>query len=112
MLRWEKDINGYNGNWMGGYIGFDDGEVYYYVTEDYEDGGWFYIFYRGKDDLDGTADKATYVTAEAAMEAAAEHYKTHNFEPDLKDLEPYTLEEIDEILGDRLYDERKEEGLF
>lgn len=110
MLRWEKDM--LNGHWMHAYNGIDDGEVYYYVAEDYEDGGWFYIFYRGKNDLDGTADKATYITAEAAMEAAAEHYKTHDFEPDLKDLEPYTLEEIDEILGDRLYDERKEAGLF
>lgn len=38
MLKWEKDINGYNGNWMGGYIGFDDDCPLYRVGRD--DNGW------------------------------------------------------------------------
>ena len=45
MLRWEKDINGYNGNWMGGYIGFDDGCPLYRVGRD--DNGWYYEFLAG-----------------------------------------------------------------
>lgn len=107
MLRWEKDINGYNGNWMGGYIGFEDDCPLYRVGRD--DNGWYYEFLAAADGFDG------YESAEEAKAAAEADYEadlvsiSQMFEEEEKG---YTLEEINEILGDMLYDERKEEGLF
>ena len=103
MLKWEKDINGYNGHWMGGYIGFDDGCPLYKVGED--DSGWYYEYLPDADGIEG------YDTAEEAKAAAEADYKFYE-NLGTKEEKGYTLEEIDEILGDRLYDERKEEGLF
>ena len=45
------------------------------------------------------------------MAAAEADYKFHE-NLGTKEEKGYTTEEINEILGDRLYDERKEEGLF
>lgn len=107
MLKWEKDINGYNGNWMGGYIGFEDDCPLYRVGRD--DNGWYYEFLAAADGFDG------YESAEEARAAAEADYEadlasiSQMFE---EEEEGYTPEEINEILGDRLYDERKEEGLF
>ena len=66
MLRWEKDINGYNGHWMGGYIGFDDDCPLYKVGED--DSGWYYEYLPNADGVDG------YDTAEEAKLAAEADY--------------------------------------
>lgn len=103
MLKWEKDINGYNGHWMGGYIGFDDDCPLYRVGEDGD--GWYY------DNLAELVTIEGYDTAEEAKAAAEADYKFYE-NLGTKEEKGYTLEEIDEILGDRLYDERKEEGLF
>lgn len=107
MLKWEKSINGYNGNWTGGYIGFEDDCPLYRVARD--DNGWYYEYLPAADGMDG------FDSVEEAKAAAKADYEadlasiSQMFEEEEKG---YTLEEIDEILGDRLYDERKEEGLF
>lgn len=67
MLKWKKDINGYNGHWMGGYIGFDDDCPLYKVGED--DNGWYYDYLPSRDGMDG------YNTAEEAMTAAEADYQ-------------------------------------
>lgn len=100
MLRWEKDINGYNGHWMGGYIGFDDDCPLYKVGED--DNGWYYEYLPDADGMDG------YDTAEEAKAAAEFEFTANQIKVDWESEEPLSLEDIDEILGDMLYDERKE----
>ena len=67
MLRWEKDINGYNGNWLGGYIGFEDGCPLYRVGR--SDNGWYYEYLAAADVFDG------YDSAEEARAAAEADYK-------------------------------------
>lgn len=100
MLRWEKDINGYNGHWMGGYIGFDDDCPLYKVGED--DNGWYYEYLPDADGMDG------YDTAEEAKAAAEFEFTANQIEVDWESEEPLSPEDIEEILGDMLYDERKE----
>ena len=117
MLRWEKDINGYNGNWMGGYIGFDDGCPLYRVRRD--DNGWYYEYLPGADGMDG------YESAEEAKAAAEADYKADtdsilrmfDEEDELitwDDLEPLTWEDLEDIHWDEVAHERMEiaKGLF
>lgn len=86
----------------GKYLGFIDGTYLYRVAED--ENGWYWEFVPEMEGMDG------YDTPEEAMADAEADAKAHEWE-DCEE-EGYTLEEINEILGDRLYDERKEEGLF
>ena len=109
MLKWEKDINGYNGNWMGGYIGFDDDCPLYRVGRD--DNGWYYEFLAAADGFDG------YETAEEAKAAAEADYKTDTasiLEIDWEDLEPLDLEDLEDAYWDAVAHERMEiaKGLF
>ena len=99
MLNWKKDINGYNGHWMGGYIGFDDGCPLYKVGED--ENGWYYEYLPDADGMDG------YETAEEAMADADFEYTCNQIEIDWDD-EPLTTEEAAEIRGDLLFEERRE----
>lgn len=71
MLKWEKDINGYNGHWMGGYIGFEDDCPLYKVGED--ENGWYYEYLPDADGMDG------YDTAEEAKAAAESDAEAHDF---------------------------------
>lgn len=100
MLKWDKDINGYNSHWMGGYIGFDDGCPLYKVGED--DNGWYYEFLPDADGMDG------YDTAEEAMAEAEKDHKAHDFNVDWDDLEPLTCEDLEDIYGDEVAHERME----
>ena len=104
MLTWHKDINGYNGNWMGGYIGFDDDCPLYKVSED--DSGWYYEYLPDADGMDG------YDTAEEAMAAAEFEFTSKQIDIDWDSLEPPTREELEEILGDMLYEERRDARLW
>ena len=94
------------GDENGGYIGFDDDCPLYRVGRD--DNGWYYEFLAAADGFDG------YETAEEAMEAAEVDYA--QYEADMRHLleidEPLSYEEAMEVLGDMMYDERKEAGLF
>lgn len=96
MLTWHKDINGYNGHWMGGYIGFDDDCPLYKVGED--DSGWYYEYLPDSDGMDG------YDTYQEAMAAAESEFAAHQIELDLDELEPLTLEE-EEAFWDTHWDE-------
>ena len=109
MLRWEKDINGYNGNWMGGYIGFDDGCPLYRVGRD--DNGWYYEFLAAADGFDG------YESAQEAKAAAEADYKADTasiLEIDWEDLVPLDLEDLEDAYWDAVAHERMEitKGLF
>lgn len=91
----------------GKHLGFDDGTYVYRVAED--ENGWYYEHIMTQDGFDG------YDTAEEAKAAAEEDYA--QYETDMRHLlevdgEPLNLEEIEEILGDMLYDERKENELM
>ena len=86
MLKWEKDVNGYNGHWMGGYIGFEDDCPLYRVAKD--ENGWYYEYLPDADRKDG------YDTAEEAMAAAEADAEAHDF-----------YEEEEESLLDVLDDE-------
>lgn len=87
MLRWEKDINSYNGHWMGGYIGFDDDCPLYKVGED--DNGWYYEYLPEGDGMDG------YNTAEEAKEAAEADFQVwQNFDSLELEIDPEILEEV------------------
>ena len=106
MLRWEKDINGYNGHWMGGYIGFDDDCPLYKVGED--ENGWYYEYLPDADGMDG------YDTAEEAMAAAEFEVTSREIEIDWEDLEPLDLEDLEDAYWDAVAHERMEitKGLF
>jgi hypothetical protein len=88
MLKWKKDINGYNGHWMGGFIGFDDDCPLYKVGED--DNGWYYDYLPSADGMDG------YNTAEEAMAAAeADYQHWHNLPDDFEmEIDSDLLEEL------------------
>lgn len=89
MLRWEKDINGYNGHWMGGYIGFDDDCPLYKVSED--DNGWYYEYLPdgAGNGMDG------YTTPEEAKKAAEADFQVwQNFDNLELEIDPEILEEI------------------
>lgn len=87
MLKWEKDINGYNGHWAGGYIGFDDDCPLYKVGED--DNGWYYDYLPSADGMEG------YDTAQEAKEAAEADFQVwQNFDNLELEIDPEILEEI------------------
>lgn len=100
MLRWEKDINGYNGHWMGGYIGFDDDCPLYRVGEN--DEGWYY------DNLAELVIIEGYDTAEEAMAAAEFEVAAKEIEIDWDDFEPLTWEDLEYIHLDETAHERME----
>lgn len=99
MLKWEKDINGYNGHWMGGYVGFDDGCPLYRVGEN--DEGWYY------DNLAELVIIEGYDTAEEAMAAEFE-VTAKEIKIDWDDLEPLTWEELEANHWDEVTHERME----
>lgn len=99
MLKWQKDINGYNGHWMGGYIGFDDDCPLYKVGEDGE--GWYYEYLPGMDGMDG------YDTAEEAIAAAEADFDAH--QPKIEEEEGYTQEDLIDIHWDEVAHERMEQ---
>ena len=86
----------------GKHLGFIDGTYLYRVAKD--ENGWYWEFILDMDGMDG------YDTAEEAMADAEADARAHDLEEN--EITACTLEEINEILGDRLYEERKEEGLF
>ena len=109
MLRWEKDINGYNGHWMGGYIGFDDGCPLYRVGRD--DNGWYYEFLAAADGFDG------YETAEEARAAAEADFKADTdsiLQMFAEEEDLLTWEDLEDIHWDEVAHERMEitKGLF
>ena len=110
MLKWEKDINGYNGQWIGGYIGFEDGCPLYRVAKD--ENGWYYEYLPDADGMDG------YDTAEEAMAAAESEVAAKEIEIDWEDLDledlDIDLEDLEEAYWDAVAHERMEiaKGLF
>ena len=99
MLTWYEE--------NGKHLGFYDDAYTYRVAED--ENGWYYEHIMTQDGFDG------YETAEEAMEAAEADYT--QYEADMRHLleiddEPLSYEEAMEVLGDMMYDERKEAGLF
>lgn len=99
MLKWEKDINGYNGHWMGGYVGFDDDCPLYKVGED---DGWYYEY------LPESCGESGFDDCQEAMAAAEFEFTAKQIKFDEAEDEPLTPEEIDEILGDILYEETRD----
>lgn len=96
MIEWTQGSNRL--------LGFDDGDLLYYVY--YEEGsGWIYEHAGDMDGMDG------HDTAEEAKAAAEKDYAY--YESLLDDLElEMTPEEWEEILGDILYEERRDAGLL
>lgn len=96
-------------NWKlynGTYWGYDDDtpiHMVYYISDE-KCWGWLNM-------LDNHADEK-YPTAQAAMTDADNYEAVRQSKFRLNDSEPIlTPEELDEILGDRLYDERKDDTL-
>lgn len=86
-------------------IAYDEnGKAEYEVGMD--EYGWYWIHKDTCDGFDG------YDTAEEAQTDAEADWVYHKDEEDEDEDEGYTTEELNEILGDRLYEERKEQGLF
>jgi hypothetical protein len=108
MLTWHKDINGYNGHWMGGYIGFDDDCPLYKVGEDGD--GWYYEYLPDGDGMDGY-DTYQEAMADAAEDWELEQERLARLEQNSRHEPMFTPEEWDEILGDLLADEHKEEKM-
>ena len=100
MLKWEKDINGYNGHWMGGYIGFEDDCPLYKVGED--ENGWYYEYLPDSDGMDG------YDTYQEAMAAAESEAAAKEIEIDWENIKPLTWEELEEAYWDAVAHERME----
>lgn len=90
----------------GKHLGFIDGTFLYRVAKD--ENGWYWEFVPDMDGFDG------YNTAEEAMADAMADANEHGWleESEEKEEEPLSYEEAMEVLGDMMYDERKEEGLF
>lgn len=98
MLKWYFE----NKKWLG----FCDGDFLYRVFETPE--GWMW------EDSQSYEGECDFETERQAMNAAAEHFsKRLAMEERLADIDlEISLEEIDEILGDMLYEEHKENELF
>lgn len=99
MLKWYEED--------GKHLGFDEDTLVYRVAED--GNGWYYEHIMAQDGFDG------YDTAEEAKAAAEVDYE--EYEADMRHLleldeEPLSPEEIDAILGDMLYEERREQAIF
>lgn len=99
MLNWTKEKNGH-------WLGFCDGDFLYRVFETPE--GWMW------EDSQSYEGECDFETERQAMNAAAEHFnKRLAMEERLADIDlEISLEEIEEILGDMLYEEAKEAELF
>lgn len=99
MLNWTKEKNGH-------WLGFCDGDFLYRVFETPE--GWMW------EDSQSYEGESDFETEQQAMIAAAVHFnKRLAMEERIADVDlEISLEEIDEILGDMLYEERKENELF
>ena len=96
MLNWTKEKNGH-------WVGFCDGDFLYHVFETPE--GWMW------EDSQSWEGEYGFETEQQAMIAAAEHFsKRLEMEDRLADIDlEISLEEIDEILGDILYEETRDE---
>lgn len=99
MLNWTKERNGH-------WLAFCDGEFLYRVFETPE--GWMW------EDSQSYEGECDFETERQAMIAAAEHFnKRIAMEERIADLElEISLEEWEEILGEMLFEEAKEAGLF
>ena len=80
----------------GKHLGFIDGTYLYRVAKD--ENGWYWEFVPDMDGMDG------YDTAEEAMADAEADARAHEWEEEEE--EGYTLEEIEEILGDMIFETR------
>jgi hypothetical protein len=96
MLNWQEE--------NGKLLGFGDGFLFCRIYLD--DDGWTY--HNLIDDVAITG----YENAECAKIPAEAEYGNYIWQDEDEDTEPLSLEEIDEILGDMLYEERKENELF
>ena len=100
LLNWIKENDKH--------LGFCDGHFLYRVSKTSQ--GWLW------ETADGWEGECEFETESQAMIAAQEHFnKRLAMEEWLEMNDPnlgYTQEEIDEILGDMLYEERKEKELF
>ena len=96
MLKWQEENNRH--------LGFDDDTLIYIVDYDPEEGWRWLNVFEGFGIFD-------YIDAEEAKAGAENDYA--EYPPNLtEDNEPYlTPEEIYEILGDRLYEERRDARL-
>lgn len=99
MLNWIKEKNGH-------WLGFYDGDFLYRVFETPE--GWMW------EDSQSYEGECDFETERQAMIAAAEHFnKRLALDEWLMDIDlEISLEEMEEILGDMLFEEAKEAGLF
>lgn len=97
MLKWYEE--------NGKLLGFDDDTLMYIVDYDAEE-GWRWL-----DVFEGWG-VCEYDNAEDAKAGAESDYALHPDKLDLNDEPFYTPEEIEEILGDMLYEERKDAQAF
>lgn len=93
MLNWEKDNHCY--------IGFDDDTAVYYVRTD--ENGWYWT------DVDGYGYGGFESPEEAMADAEREWAGRQAYE---EEGEGFTLAEMEEILGDLLFEENREQQLF
>ena len=96
MLNWTKEKNGH-------WVGFYDGDFLYRVFETPE--GWMW------EDSQSWEGECDFETEQQAMIAAAEHFnKRLEMEDRIAEIDlEISLEEIDEILGDILYEETRDQ---
>lgn len=93
MLEWYFE----NEKWLG----FDDGTLMYIVDYNEEDQSWQWT-----EVAEGCGIYGYTTAAGAKLGAKKDYAKRPNLS---EDFEPFlTLEEMDEILGDMLYEERKD----
>lgn len=85
----------------GKHLGFIDGTFLYKVAKD--ENGWYWEYVPDMDGFDG------YDTAEEAMADAEADASAHELEDD--ENTTYTLEEVEEILGDIIFEARREEQM-
>lgn len=99
MLNWAKEKNGH-------WLGFCDGDFLYRVFETPE--GWMW------EDSQSYEGECDFETERQAMIAAAEHFnKRLALDERLRDIDlEISLEEMEEILDDAAFEERKEQELF
>lgn len=98
MLRWEEENKGV-------WFGYDKKDEHRYTVAK-DENGWYFEFLRDMDGFDG------YDTCEEAKADAEADWKYHEDIKDTEEEKGFSYEEAMEILGDLLYEERKEEGLF
>ena len=96
MLDWQIDKTGL--------LGFCDGALYARIWFEPAE-GWHYL------NLFTEVEIVGFAKNEDAKRMAEEEYENYN-NINFDDMEELTQEEIEEILGDMLYEERKENELF